>query len=81
MKKFSWKEFGSELLGGLMELLIMLGIAALGVVVLWLLPKDVRNLLHYDIEFIGVATLAIIFGIISVIKHFFKKNKKDKNLK
>jgi uncharacterized membrane protein YqjE len=81
MKKFDWKEFGLELLGGLAELLIMLGIAALGMFVLWLLPKEVRNLLHYDIEFIGVATLAIIFGIISVIKHFFKKNKKDKNLK
>jgi hypothetical protein len=64
MKKFSWKEFGSELLGGLMELLIMLPILGLGWLVIWLMPDSLAEFLNYDIELVGfglVFIAAIIF--------------------
>jgi hypothetical protein len=64
VKKFSWKEFGSELLGGLMELLIMLPILGLGWLVIWLMPDSLAEFLNYDIELVGfglVFIAAIIF--------------------
>lgn len=76
MKKFDWKEFGLEFLGGLAELLIMLGILALGGVLLWLLPDSWANALSNDLEIAGlivVAFILVICFIIRAIKENFKK--------
>lgn len=83
MKKFSWKEFGSELLGGLMELsvelLIVLAVLVIGGFALWLIPDGWAEALNYDIELVGliIAAIVLVFLFISkAIKE--KKNEKEK---
>ena len=68
MKKFDWKEFGLEFLGGLVELLIMLGILALGGVLLWLLPDSWANALGNDLEIAGLIVISIVLVIVFIIR-------------
>ena len=76
MKKLDWKEFGLELLGGLAELLIMLGILALGGVLLWLLPDNWANALGYDLEIAGLIVVAFILVICFIIRAIKEKSKR-----
>lgn len=76
MKKINWKEFGLELLGGLVELLIMLGILALGGLLLWLLPDSWANALGNDLETAGLIIVAFILVIGFIIKAIKEKMNK-----
>ena len=75
MKKFDWKELGLELFGGLVELLIILGILALGGVLLWLLPDSWANALGNDLEIAGLIVISIVLVIVFIIKGI--KEKRD----
>ena len=76
MKKFDWKELGLELLSGLIELLIILGILALGGVLLWLLPDSWANALGNDLEIAGLIVTSIVLVIVFIIKGIKEKIKK-----
>jgi hypothetical protein len=76
VKKFRWKEFGSELLGGLMELLIMLPILGLGWLVIWLMPDSLAEFLNYDIELVGFGLVFIAAIIFFIIKSIINKIRK-----
>ena len=76
MKKFDWKELGLELLSGLVELLIMLGILALGGLLLWLLPDSWANALGNDLETAGLIIVAFILVIGFIIKAIKEKMNK-----
>ena len=76
MKKFSWKDFGSEFLGGIVELLIMLPILGLGWLVIRLMPDNLAEFLNYDIELVGFGLVFIAAIVFFIIKGIINKIRK-----
>ena len=79
MKKFSWKEFGSELLGGIVELAICLSFLFIGYGIISLFPESWQGALDGYAEMIGLVAVLAVGLIIHIIKEKIKnkKNKKD----
>lgn len=79
MKKFSWKEFGSEFLGGIVELAICLSFLFIGYGIISLFPESWQGALDGYAEMIGLVSVLAVGLIIHIIKEKIKnkKNKKD----
>ena len=79
MKKFSWKDFGYELLGGIVELAICLSFLFIGYGIISLVPESWQGALDGYAEMIGLVAILAVGLIIHIIKEKIKnkKNKKD----
>lgn len=78
MKKINWKEFGLELLGGLVELAICLSFLFIGYGIISLFPDSWQDALDGYAEMIGLAAVITVGIIIHMIKEKIKR-KKNKN--